>query len=238
MTAPLAEMFTGLLRNMSGATDSAIVMSNTQRQRILRMLFEAYYADLSNGKVIFDTSRAWCNFLPQISQLFPAARVICCVRSPAWIIDSVERYIQANSFLPAKLFRYEPWTSVYNRVEVMLAPGGFVTGSLHALRQAWFGEHADRLVAVPYESLTRRPAEVMRRLYDLLGEEAFDHDFEHLEYDEPEFDALVGMPGFHRVALRVQAPQRQTILPPDVFKSQDHCFWNMPDQNPRGVVVL
>jgi sulfotransferase len=237
MTGPLAEMYISLLRSMSAVNETAVMLSDTQRRRILEKLVEARYEELRE-LTIFDTSRAWCNLLPSISELFPAARLICCLRSPAWIIDSVERYVQSHPFRPATLYQFEASMSVYNRVDVMMAPGGLVAGSLHALRQAWFGEHASRLIGVTYDSLTRRPAEVMSCLYKLLGEEPFDHDFEHLKYDEPEIDALIGAPGFHRVASRVQISQRLPILPPDIFNSYNQCFWTMPDGNPRGVIVL
>src|SRR5204862_8314183 len=142
----------------------------------------------------------------------PSSRVICCVRNPAWIVDSVERAVQQNPLVAPKMFGNE-LTTVYHRADV-ITNSHFFGPSLKGLKQAWFGEHAHLLIALRYESLVNDPAQVISSLYDLLGEERFDHDFEHVEYDEPEFDARLGMPGFHRISGKVAAQTRETILPP------------------------
>jgi sulfotransferase len=74
--------------------------------------------------------------------------------------------------------------------------------------------------------------------HGLSGEKLFPHDFENLEYDEPEFDARLNMPGLHTVGKRVQASKRQTILPPPLFQQFDNRFWKGREQNPRNVEVL
>ncbi len=127
--------------------------------------------------------------------------------------------------------------NVFSRVEAM-TKNSFMGPSLNSLRQAWFSEHADRLIAVRYDSLVASPGEIVNQLYDLLGLDSFAHDFEHVEYEEAEFDARIWMPGLHRVGARVEAKKRQTILPPDLFSQHDREFWDMPGQNPRRVKVL
>ena len=127
--------------------------------------------------------------------------------------------------------------NVYTRADVLMK-GGFLGTSLQALQQAWYGEAANRLVAIQYDSLAARPGEVMRKLYQILDLPPFTHKFDALEYDEPEFDRRLNMPGLHKVGGRVERRDRQTILPPDLFEQFDRCFWNVPGQNPRNVVVL
>src|SRR5699024_3380140 len=97
MSGPLAGMFGALLENMSERNEFALFIDDAQRQRILRGLFEQYYADTATD-LIFDTSRAWCARLPALAEMFPEAKVIACVRDMAWVIDSIERLIQCNAF--------------------------------------------------------------------------------------------------------------------------------------------
>ena len=123
------------------------------------------------------------------------------------------------------------------RVEATMK-GGLVGGSMQSLREAWFGENTSRMVAIQYESLAKRPAEVMKALYTIIGEPQFSHRFDDLEYDQPEFDARLNLPGLHRVSRRVAYVARQTILPPDLFGQLDACFWNEPGQNPCNIIVL
>ena len=63
--------------------------------RILRALFSAYYADFE-ADIVFDTNRRWCANMSLILKLFPDAYVICCVRDPVAIVDSIERLLQQH----------------------------------------------------------------------------------------------------------------------------------------------
>ena len=237
MSSPLHGVFTGLLRSMGPANEYSRALSECQRERIIRSVFAAYFADEADRKLIFDTNRGWCAQLAALASLFPGTRVICCVRSPAWILDSIERRVQAAPYPGNRMFPEEAADNVYTRVDYMLKKG-ILSGSLQALRQAWYGENAARLIAVRYDSITANPAAVVGRLYELLGEEPFPHDFENLEYSEPGFDERLGLPGLHEVRRRVEAGPRATVLPTDLFAQNDRSFWDVPGQNPRGVTIL
>jgi len=238
MTGPLADLFTQLVRGMSGAIDTSIFISDAQRRRILTSLVAAFYEDAARDAVVFDTSRSWCAMLPAIAELFPDSRVICCVRNPAWVLDSIERHVQRNPFGAQKMFSWDSKGNVYSRIEALTGKDGFVKKSIGNFRQAWFSEQASRLTVVRYDSLTRKPAETIARLYEALGEPQFEHDFTNVEYDEPKYDEAMGLPGFHRVSGPVRTNSRETILPPELFRQNDNCFWDDPGQNPRHVEVL
>jgi sulfotransferase len=230
-------MFRSVLVAMSFSEGGAFI-PNDRRQRVLRALVESYYADLATHSLCFDTNRAWCGLLPSLVTLFSGARLICCVRSIAWVLDSLERLVQRNAFHVSKLFGPDGWYNVYTRVEAVMMKNGLVGSALAGLRQAWYSEEAGRIVAIRYESLVESPASVVGRLYECLGEEPYPHDFEHVEYECPEFDAQVGLPGLHTVLPRVQAVRRKKILPPDLFARHEHSFWEEPGQNPRAVTIL
>ncbi len=157
-------------------------------------------------------------------RLFPEARVICCVRDVAWVMDSLERQYRSNAFEHTRFFNSPSERStVYTRLEALAGANRLVGYGWHALKEACY---ADRLVIVDYDLMTHRPAEVFRLLYDLLGEAPFEHDFEGVDYDAPEFDAQLGLLGLHRVHREVKPMHRQTILPPDLFaKYANLLFW-------------
>jgi len=204
-------------------------------------LFEAYHHDeLEHNKLIFDTNRTWTAKLSLLSSLFPRSRVICCVREVPWVIDSVEKLVHRNPTHVSGIFQGKSSINVYTRVkELMDSEHGLVGLAWVSLREAWFGEHADKLVVIRYESLVRDPSSVLRRLYERLGEEPFDHDFENVQHQEEEFDLRLGMPDLHTVRRRVEKEERTTILPPDLFmKHVDMNFWENEKLNTRKVVVL
>jgi sulfotransferase len=127
--------------------------------------------------------------------------------------------------------------NVYQRAERMIKDT-VIGGSMGALRQAWFGEHGHRLVAVRYDSLVADPQAVVSRLYGVLEEPMFIHNFDRVEYDSPELDSFLGVPGLHRVSGPVRNEKRPTVLPSDLFNQYDQAFWDDPAENPRGVLIL
>lgn len=169
MSSSLSELFVSALRTMS-MSETAFFLSDSQRARILSAIVQAYYCDLS-GRTLFDTGRIWPSYISSLALLFPGSRIICCVRNPAWVIDSVERLVQHNSFLTSRMFGPEV-SNVYARAEALMK-SGFLGASLHSLRQAWFGEHARMLIAVQYDSLVANPGSVMRASMTCLARRSF-----------------------------------------------------------------
>jgi sulfotransferase len=227
MTSPVGTLFAGMLAQFSAGSEFAPVVSREHRRRLLRGLFDAYYADQAHKQVIFDTNRMWCARLPAVADLFPEAKVIACVRNVAWIMDSIERLYRANPYENTKLFIDEvERNTVYSRVDTLAQRNRLVGFPWAALKEAFYGEHARALLIVDFELLTQAPEKVLRLIYEFLGEPWFAHDFEHVEYDAPEFDQALGLSGLHRVRRRVAVEPRRTILPPDLFEQYSKLsFW-------------
>ncbi len=226
MSSPVASLFEGLIGQVSAGSELSTMVDAEQRARLLRGLFDSYYADRPEP-VIFDTNRAWCAQLPALMRLFPEAKLVCLVRDVAWVMDSLERQFRANAFEHTRLFNNPAErATVYTRVEALAGSNRLVGFPWHALREACWSEFADRLVIVDYDLLTARAPDVFRLLYDFLGEAPFDHDFEAVAYDAPEFDAQLGLEGLHRVRPKVEARPRETVLPPDLFERYGKlAFW-------------
>ena len=239
MTSPVGALFTALLRNMSQENEFALFIEEAQRKAILAGLFENYYRDIQAKQLVFDTNRLWCSKLPALAALFPDAKVIACVRHVPWVVDSLEHLIRRNKFEPSKIFNFEPAGTVYNRVDGLIGMSGMVGFAYNALKEAYYGEQADRLMLLTYETLTRSPAQAMAAVYDFIGAPPFAHDFDHVDYAEEELDARLGTPGLHRVATKVQHIERQTILPPDLWRRlENDSFWTDTKLNRRGVRVV
>ncbi|PTT26668.1 sulfotransferase [Pseudomonas sp. HMWF021] len=227
MTSPVGSLFSSVLDQCSAGSEFGAVIDTAMRRRLLRGLFDSYYADKADKPVVFDTNRQWSSRLPALSDLFPKARVIACVRNVAWVMDSLERLYRANPYENTKLFGDAvERNTVYSRCETLAQRNRLVGFAWAALKEAYYGEHADSLLIVDYDLLTQAPERVLRLVYDFIGEPWFEHDFEHLTYDAPEFDQGLGVAGLHKVKPRVALQSRRTILPPDLFKQYaDLSFW-------------
>jgi len=226
MSSPVANLFDNLIAQVSAGSELSSMVDQKQRARLLRGLFDSYYADFKEP-VIFDTNRTWTAQLPALMQLFPDAKVICLVRDVAWIMDSLERQFRQNAFEHTRLFNSPGERStVYTRVEALAHANRLVGYPWHALREACYSEFAERIVIVEYDLITHRPEDVFKILYEFLGEEPFGHDFEAVKYDAPQFDTELGLDGLHRVHPKVAPRPRETILPPDLFERYTQiAFW-------------
>ncbi|WP_025113429.1 sulfotransferase [Pseudomonas sp. H1h] len=227
MTSPVGSLFSSVLDQCSAGSEFGAVIDTDMRRRLLRGLFESFYADKADKPVVFDTNRQWSSRLPALSDLFPKARVIACVRNVAWVMDSLERLYRANPYENTKLFGDAvERNTVYSRCETLAQRNRLVGFAWAALKEAYYGEHADSLLIVDYDLLTQAPERVLRLVYDFIGEPWFEHDFDHLAYDAPEFDQGLGVAGLHKVKPKVALQSRRTILPPDLFKQYaDLSFW-------------
>jgi sulfotransferase len=226
MSSPIASLFDHLIAQVSAGSELSTMVNDAQRARLLRGLFDSYYADYPEP-VIFDTNRAWTAQLPALMRLFPEAKIICCVRDVAWVMDSLERQYRDNAFEHTRLFNNAAERStVYTRVEALAHANRLVGFAWHALREACFSEYAERVLILEYDLLALRPDEVFGLVYQFMGEQPFRHDFSKVEYDAPAFDAQLGLDGLHRVHPQVKPRPRKTVLPPDLFKRYSQlAFW-------------
>lgn len=226
MSSPVAGLINTNLELTGAGTEFYAFFDDERRKKLCRSLFQAYYHDKTQFELVFDTNRMWTARLHQLSELFTDFKVICCVRNPAWIMDSFEKIYRKNPFDYSRMFSPASRQTVYSRCETLIQASGTVGGPWTALKEAYYGEFSDRLLLVDYDLLTQHPARAMELIYQFLGEPAFDHDFNQVEYEEGEFDQQIGVKGLHTVQSKVEFKPRRSILPPDLFaKYQDMDFW-------------
>ncbi|WNW12303.1 sulfotransferase [Pseudomonas sp. DTU_2021_1001937_2_SI_NGA_ILE_001] len=238
MSSPVASLFSSVLAQCSAGSEFSSMIDTSARRRLLRGIFDSYYADKADKAVVFDTSRGWTSRLPALMEMFPQAKVIACVRNVAWVMDSIERVYRKNPFENTKLFVDDTErNTVYSRVETLAQRNRLVGFAWASLKEAYYGEHANSLLLIDYDLLSQAPERVLRLVYEFIGEPWFEHDFDNLSYDAPQFDDALGVSGLHKVKPRVAFEPRQTILPPDLFEQYSNLsFWN--DGSPSAANVI
>jgi sulfotransferase len=239
ITSALGSLVGTVLREVSQGNETAVMIDDGQRQALLRGLFENYYHAIHPVRTVFDTGRVWSSRLHLIADLFPDAKVICCVRNMPWIIDSIERLVRRNRWELSRIFDFDPAGTVYSRADGLSSRNGMVGFAYNALKQAMHSDEADRLLVLTYETLTSEPVYAMNCVYDFVGMPRFKHDFENVSFDATEFDARLGTPGLHKVQPIVHAVERRTLLPPDLWRRYEgEDFWRDPSFNKRGIRIV
>ncbi len=227
VTSPVASFLSAIVSQVSVGTEWAPQVSTEQRRTILHGLFDSYYADHPQP-VVFDTNRIWSAKLPTLLDLFPNAKVISCVRNVAWVMDSLERLYRANPYENTKLFANDAERStVFSRVETLAQRTRLVGLAWAGLKEAFYSEQGHAMLVIDYDILAQRPKEVIDLVYSFLGEQPFEHDYDNIVYDTPEYDEGLGLTGLHKVRPRVGFEKRQTVLPPDLFEQYTKLsFWH------------
>lgn len=240
MSSPLAGLVHGVVAQLSAGSEFGAVVDQPLRRRLVRGLFDAYYADAPADGVVFDTNRAWCARLGIVRDLFPDAKVIACVRNVGWVMDSIERLYRSDPYECTRLFGANAGRStVYTRLEGLAQHDQLVGHAWAALREAFYGEHAASLLLVDYDLLAQAPHKVLPLVYRFIGEPEFDHDYEHVQYDAPEFDLPLGVPTLHKVRPKVELQPRRPVIPPDLFeKYAQLSFWGDAAGSAAHVVTV
>ena len=215
MSSPVFSLLNVLMPKLSNANEFGVFFDDAARIRVLRGLFESYYRDRPEA-VIFDTNRSWTQKLPVLLELFPDTRIVCCVRPINQIVQSFEQQYLKHPLQLSQIIGYDPDTTVYVRTDRLMMGGGLIGLALNSLKEAFYGEHSDRLMLVSYQSLVDNTAATLERIYAFAGEPSFAHDPGNVAFDASEFDSLLGAPGLHSVRKEVRAVPNKVTLPPDI----------------------
>lgn len=226
MSSPVGALVNAVM-NTSRNNELSVFMTEEKVKRLVRGVFDAYYDDVDPAEVIFDTNRQWSTQLSLIDAMAPDAKVIACVRNPAWVMDSIEQIVRKNPFQKSRLFQDDrERATVYSRSDVLARQDRLIGYSWSALKEAYYADAADKLLLVEYDILCQRPVETLKLIYQFIGEPWFEHDFENVEYSAEDFDQQMDTAGLHTVKRKVEWKPRRTVLPPDVFsKFNELAFW-------------
>ena len=224
MSSPVYSFIEGFLSQVAAGREFSNSVSEKKRIDICKGIFDSYYEDVDK-ECIFDTGRMWTANIERLIAMYGNdIKIICLVRNPAWIMDSFERLARKSPFLYSKMYKPENRGNVYSRCENIMS--GTVGNSYNALREGYYSEHSDKLLLIDYDLLTSDPIAAMKLFYEFTGLEYFEHDINNVEHSDTEFDNNIGVKDMHTVRRKVKFIERDTILPPDLFKKySDLKFW-------------
>jgi sulfotransferase len=238
LSSPVFSLVNGMLPRLSNANEFSIFFDDATRERLLRGLFESYYAE-HNAQLIFDTNRNWTAKLPLLLTLFPEAKFICCVRSLVEIVQSFDRLFTKNPLQLSTLVNYDPDASVYTRTDTLMMASGVIGIALNGLKEAFYGPHSDRLLLISYKTLASRPQICADAIYDFIDEARFTHNSENVSYSTPEYDARLGLPGLHDVRAKVSYAPTPISLPPDIVaRIGGQYFWETGNEPTAAHTLL
>ena len=191
---------------------------------IISNIIRQFYADVDK-EVIIDKNRAWTARVPYIEgYIGQQAKIIVPVRDIDEILTSMITMIRRNpykegnpriNFIDEQLIKLNIPLNDDNRCEYIAGPEGILGQSLNAIVEGFNQEFGDRMHFVEYQDIVKRPEETLKKLYEFLGEEYYEHDFDNLENQNREQDInTYGLADMHEVRpqLKSTAPNPSEVL--------------------------
>jgi sulfotransferase len=208
-----------------------------QAGKIISSVIENYYSGIESS-VIIDKNRSWVNRMHYIPGYFGTeAKILCPVRNMDEILTSFISMHRRNpfdvngkiNFIDEMLIKSNIPLNDENRCQFLSSPNGIVGQSYAGIQQALMEGKQKQLHFIEYDDLMNDPKETMRKIYEFLGEEYFEHDFSKIQNMHKENDAAVyGLSDMHDVrnSLEKVSENPKDILPESIYeKCQGAEFW-------------
>lgn len=220
-TSPLSDYIT-VLRDIY--TNNANVLAQDENEmklafkHLCKGSMSGYFEPLTERKYVFDKSRAWLHthdLLEFITDEKP--KIICVIRDLRDVFSSNEKNYRKN---PHKA-RMPDSNTLPKRVDVWASSQNFVGSAIDSLNDVirlGFDKH---MLFIKYENLCLYPDKAMQRVYDYLGIEIFNHNFDDVPQFTQEDDKIHGIFGVHEIRNKVEMQPSDA----DVILGKDICDW-------------
>ena len=217
-----------------------------QVREIIGSVPHHFYSDVEKP-VVFDKNRAWTARVPYIEgYIGQQAKIIVPVRRVDEILTSILTMVHRNpfqegqervNFVDEQLIKTNTPINDVNRCMYLLGNGGIVYESLNAIMEGFTQNVRDKMHFVDYNNLVDNPEKTMEDIYDFLGEDYYDHDFDSLSNIHRENDLnTYGLSDMHEVRSKVKktSPSPSSVLPEEILDLYQENkrrleFWGTPN---------
>jgi sulfotransferase len=225
ISGPLARFVRSTIQESSSQGGYRFQCPPEKRKKIIHGIFNNYYDDVDKN-IVFYTNRGWTLLTPALKELYPNFRMIVCVRSLPWILDSFENLVRKNALSTTNMFSIDENTNVYTRSHTLMRADRTIGFAFDGLKQALTSNERNQIMVLEYDKLSKRPEQCMKEIYQFIGQPYFQHDFNNVEASYDEFDQDVQLTGLHTTRKKVEHIERQMIIPPDLQQQYaNYEFW-------------
>jgi sulfotransferase len=180
-------------------------------------VINGYYSD-NPKNIVIDKSREWSvpeHFGVLLRNLPYEPKIIMPVRSITDILASFITLVNKNPNKPnfidleieaRKEFNmYRPINDI--RCDHLMRPKGLIDNCLYGIAFALHPDHRKYFHFIEYDNLVSSPELEINKIYDFLGVEKYDHDYNNIVNNIKEDDNIYGLIGQHDVRSSVSRRQ-------------------------------
>jgi len=178
--------------------------------------------------VIFDKSRGWSFHSLLLRQLFPQTRLLVTVRDLKTVFASCEKQHQRTAMYDDA--QKPVGRTILARYQGMFSADGMIGGPLNGVMDL-VRRDQKHVLFIQYEAFASDPKGTMARVYNHLGEDEFEHDFDDVKNTSEDPDGLYMHKFPHTGSGKVKEPDLQEwveFVPRDIAKDIAHnaAFFN------------
>lgn len=206
-------------------------------QRVLHAALHAYHD--TDKPVVIDKGRGWTSLLELAEFALSGdgnnrqAKVLVPVRSIKNIVASMEKLHRKSAHNKQDVGDYFDAQSTEGRANMILEKGGVLGLAYNRLKDVAQRGMADRLMLVEFDGLTANPKETMASIWQFLGMEPPEHDFDNVKQVTTEDDSVHGL-DLHTIRPKVESvtDDAETILGTSLCqKLEGSEFWRPTPSN-------
>lgn len=191
-------------------------------QAYLEAGFKSFYDAVTDKKYVVDKSRGWGVHYDFLNFFYPNPKIIVLVRDLRDVFCSMEKNFRKNQHKSSAMVNHSEMkgTTTPKRIDIWAQsqPVGMAIERLSEIFRQGLDKH---MLFVKFEDLCLYPETEMIRIYEYLGVEPYQHDFDNIEQITVEDDEVYGIYGDHKIKNTLELPpsQAKKILGTDV------CDW-------------
>lgn len=202
-----------------------------QLKNVLKSAFNAYHP--TNKEVIIDKGRGWLSLIEMCKFITDESpKIIVPVRNIAEVLASFEVLWRNTSGKTQWAFEqnnYFKAQTVEGRCEIWAGSEQPIGLAFNRLKDAILRGDRSHMHFVEMDELTCSPKETLEKIYNFLGEDKFEHNFDYVEQVTKEDDINIHrIEGLHTIRSKVEPVQHKAlkILGPNLTqKYSNQEFW-------------
>lgn len=230
-TSGVLGLLVGIRDSWESSSELMASANKETKLNTLRGAFQGFHDEI-DAEVIFNKSRGWTSYVELAGALVgESPKIIAPVRDIPDILASFEKIFRKNAGIDA--FPQEKefpglWKTIEGRMDILSRgsqPFGF---AFNSLKDAFDRGHQDKIHLIEYTDLTHDPEGTMKKLYEFLEEDYYEHDFKNVEQLVEENDLFHGIQGLHdiRKEVKPQVSDANKILGKELAQAySNNHFW-------------
>lgn len=192
-TSSFLELLLQIRDNWNNLEGHKVHPDGQDKWAVIKSVMQSYHK--TDKPFVFDKNRSWSNHIEFVEKVTnEKSRIIACVRNLEDICTSFEKLYRKNRATGEihGEFTNSKMKTLDGRISTFTSDDGVLGRPYVSLLDTVQRGLGDRILFFPYEEWTTNPQKWFRTLYEFVGMDYFEHDFNNIEQVIRENDAGYG----------------------------------------------